>query len=387
MHTIERVTDVFSGNFDLEILHSFKNFPVFMGCVETEYGNDYKTDMTWAISKGSGFIQLTNLIPLDLLYQEQHASAVGDIWHKHAKDFANFISNYRPTSVLEIGGSHGKLSKEYRLLKSCEWAILEPNPAPIEGVDVDFIKGFFDSDFKFHRNIDTFIHSHVFEHIYSPIEFVTNIFNILDEGNKLIFSVPNQEQWLLKKYTNCIDFEHTIFLTEPYIENLLSRHGFRLLQKEYYLDDHSIFYAYVKDSSSTIIDLPKNLYLKNKKIFNDFINYYKNLLIPSLNSQLSKIEGKVFLFGASGFSQYLIEFGLNIDNVVYLLDNDKKKHNKRLYGTNLVVKSPSILKEIDKPFVVLNTGVYDSEIKNDIITNINKNTIFIEMNNDNNINQ
>ena len=146
MHTIERVSDVFSGNFDLEILHSFKNFPVFMGCVETEYGNDFKTDMTWGISKGSGFIQLTNLIPLDLLYQEQHASAVGDIWHKHAKDFANFISNYRPTSVLEIGGSHGKLSKEYRLLKSCEWAILEPNPAPIEGVDVDFIKGFFDSD-------------------------------------------------------------------------------------------------------------------------------------------------------------------------------------------------------------------------------------------------
>ncbi|MBA3035772.1 MAG: methyltransferase, partial [Desulfobacterium sp.] len=77
MELIERNHCVISGNEDLELLYSFKDFPVFMGCVDQPPEEDLKTDMNWWISKSTGSIQLNPLLPLDILYQEQHAGSVG----------------------------------------------------------------------------------------------------------------------------------------------------------------------------------------------------------------------------------------------------------------------------------------------------------------------
>ena len=84
------------------------------------------------------------------------------------------------------------------------------------------------------------------------------------------------------------------------------------------------------------------------------------------------------MFGAHVFAQYLIEFGLDLNNIVCLLDNDKNKQGKRLYGTSLRVDSPKILKDIESPVVILKAGVYNKEIKDDIIKNINPNVTFWE---------
>jgi len=59
------------------------------------------------------------------------------------------------------------------------------------------------------------------------------------------------------------------------------------------------------------------------------------------------------------------------------LDNSSLKQEKRLYGTNLTVKSPKILKNYKKPTVILRAGLYNDEIKKDIIENINSDTKFI----------
>ena len=70
--------------------------------------------------------------------------------------------------------------------------------------------------------------------------------------------------------------------------------------------------------------------------------------------------------------------GLITKSIVNLLDNDIYKQEKRLYGTNLIVKSPKILSNIVKPIVILKAGVYNNEIKQDILENINQNTFFLE---------
>ena len=70
--------------------------------------------------------------------------------------------------------------------------------------------------------------------------------------------------------------------------------------------------------------------------------------------------------------------GLNIERIKSILDNDIKKQGKRLYGTSLNVDSPKILKDKNKPYVIIKAGVYTDEIKSDIINNINSETIFIE---------
>ena len=377
MELIERKFDVVTGDQDMEDLHSMQNFPVFMGCVDNPKEQDIYSDLTWQISKKSGFLQLKNLIPLSVLYQAQHAGAVGGIWMEHHKQFAEFLNKYSPNTVLELGGAHGILSIKYNEIKDIPWTILEPNPAPVEGCKAKFIKGFFDDKFKYAGEVDTIIHSHVFEHIYNPSDFMCHLSGFMEPGSKLIFSLPNMKAMLERNYTNCINFEHTVFLTEPYVEYLLANSGFALLEKEYFMDDHSIFYAAVRDPSVKPATLPSGLYEANKKLYMEYIEFHKSL-IAELNEKMAQTNQPIYLFGAHVFAQYLLEMGLNKTKIVCLLDNDPKKQGRRLYGTELKVASPKILKDVSDPIVILKAGVYNNEIKKDIIENINKTTTFFE---------
>ena len=194
----------------------------------------------------------------------------------------------------------------------------------------------------------------------------------------MLFSLPNLQEMLKRKYNNALNFEHTIFLTEPYIEYLLSKYHFRIIKKEYFKQDHSIFYACIRDSKVYSSDIPKELFEYNKTLFLEYVNHHHQL-IDELNSKIKTLQKdqKLYLFGAHIFSQYLISFGLNVNRVDSIIDNDVNKQGKRLYGTDLKVFSPKILSKDKNPAVILKAGVYNQEIKKDILENINSNTSFL----------
>lgn len=378
MEFIKRNTCAVTLIQDLESLYTFKQFPVFMGCSKNIESDDLNADMVWMISKSSGLIQLGVLLPLDVLYPESHgAGCVGGLWNKHHKAFADFIHQYNSTAIFEIGGSHGILAKEYCKKEDIQWTILEPNPAPILGSNARFIKGFFDEKFQYSDPFDIVVHSHVFEHIYEPDKFMNHLSGFMDNGKYLIFSIPNMQIMLERKYNNCINFEHTIFLTEPYVEYLLAKHAFRIVQKEYFMDDHSIFYAAVRETSIKPKELPNGLYEKNKKLYQEYVIYHENL-ISELNNKMHSTRQQIYLFGAHVFAQYLIAFGLDTTRIICILDNDHNKQGKRLYGTSLLVNSPKMLKDVISPIVILKAGVYNEEIKKDILENINPDVTFWE---------
>lgn len=373
MKLIERNTCAVTGSKDLESLYTFKKFPVFMGCTAEPEDCDIKIDMEWGISKSSGLIQLLKLLPLDLVYQASHGSgSTGSTWLRHHQAFADFIYNFAPNSVLEIGGGHGILAKNYR--KHINWTILEPNPSPVEGTPAKYVRGYFNSNFKFDGAFDALVHSHVFEHIYNSNDFMKLLSSFIPEDKYLLFSIPNLHSWFKQKFTNAIGFEHTILLTEPYIDYLLAHNGFRLIDKQYF-EEHSIFYAAVRDSKVLETELSCALYNKNKETFYEYIKYYEDL-IKNLNSKMT--GENIYIFGAHIFTQFLVNMGLNIRNICCVLDNDTQKQSKRLYGTSLKVASPKILKDLVKPIVILKAGSYTNEIKHDILTNINPETIFWE---------
>ena len=380
MELIDRNFCVLSGNKNLEDLPGLKKFPFFMGCVTHESKYDKFVEMKWGIEYKTGLIQLKKLIPLDVLYENSHGSgSIGNIWTEHHKSFAKFIHSISPHSVLEVGGAHGILSIEHDKISKIPWTIIEPDPHPAKDCKAIFIKGFFDNEFQTDSFVDTLVHSHVFEHIYYPNDFMSYISSFLKQDQNLVFSIPNLEVMLRKKYTNAINFEHTVFLTEPYIEFLLAKNHFRVLKKEYFLSDHSIFYACVKDENIKPFKLREDLYEKNKAIYMEYINFYNNLIL-SLNKKIESYakSHSIYLFGAHIFSQHLIINGLNTKDIKYILDNDKEKQNKRLYGTNIKVASPKSLQKDKFPIVILKAGVYNNEIKNQILNDINKDTIFWE---------
>lgn len=94
-----------SGDAKLEKLSEI-SYPIFCSCTLDDISNDLIAKEEIVISK-EGIIQLRQLIPLEILYKEEHGSgAIGQIWQNHHKEFAKFVLTFDPENVLEIGGAH-----------------------------------------------------------------------------------------------------------------------------------------------------------------------------------------------------------------------------------------------------------------------------------------
>ena len=75
------------------------------------------------------------------------------------------------------------------------------------------------------------MHSHLFEHIYQPQDFLNSIHNSLKDNGLHIFAVPNMEPMIKKGIASAMNFEHPFFLNEYSIEILLKKTGFKILEK------------------------------------------------------------------------------------------------------------------------------------------------------------
>ena len=359
-----RERNVLTDKPTLETLFLLKHFPTYVGCVTTPPSEDVFLDLIVDICKETGILQLKQLASLDQVYLFPHNDAIGPTWKEHNQKFISFIENYSPKQILEIGGGSGKLASEYvNRHTDVDWTILDPNPLFEKNEQIHSKKEYFSSNLDISHSFDAIIHSHVLEHQSSPEEFFSNISKFLKPNGYHIFSFPNLNEWLLRKYLNCLNFEHTIFLTENYVDVSLIRTGFKLIKKIKFRDDHSIFYLTQFSGIKNNKNYP-NLYKKNRQLYLDFVQYYSKF-VSKLNLQLQSFPYKVYLFGAHIFSQYLLAFGLDQSKLAGILDNSKLKIGKRLYGTNLQVFHPDVIGNANAG-VILKVGSYRNEIINQL---------------------
>ena len=372
METIKRTRCLLTETEDIEHLYTFKNFPIYMGCAENDdISTDIFADAVWGISTSSGSVQLMELIDPSVLYSQHHFSGtIGNIWKIHHKKFFDFINISKPTSVLEIGGASGQLAKvALDNNPNLHWTIIEPSPQdPSDNARLTRIQGFFETH-QFIKKFDTVVHSHVFEHVYDPLSFLKNVAKLLYTGNSHYIALPNMSHWLEHGYSSALTFEHTYYLDEQIIEYLMSKAGFVL--KDKIVEDHSMFFRYVKESDSKVTVPDMNFsYARNV-----FMNY-----VTGMEQDVAEIKEKVgnnkfYLFGAHIFSQTLLNLGLDESQVLNILDNDSKKQEQRLYGTNLIVKSPQCLKDQINPVIIVRGASYTDEIKESILQ-VNPTAIF-----------
>jgi len=361
---------------DLEHLHTFEKFPMYMGCTDQAIEKDLLIDMSWWISKSSGSLQLNPLIPLDLLYAESHNENIGGTWMRHHTAFADFVLSCGVNEGFEFGGAHGSLAKIVTEKNSqIKWTLLDPNPTYLNLPNVKILKGFFDENFTFSIRPKAVIHSHLLEHLYEPKKFFNKLADSLDVNSDQIFSIPNLTYLLENKYTNALNFEHTFYLTQNVLEFLLQQSGFEIV-KVFNFENHSLFY-HTKLTKKEFPKIAFSFYKEHKTIFENFKNY-NSKEVEKINLHIQKHSGDVFLFGAHIFSQFLFAFGLDKHKINSILDNSLKKQNRRLYGTPFVVRSPSILKVANKPAVILKAAAYNNEIKEDILRNIRTDVEFWE---------
>lgn len=379
MEYIVRDASVITGKKDLEHLLLLKDFPVFIGAASQSIKKDLFADLSFAIDKATGIIQLDKLLLPGLIYTEYHSEALGKVWEDHHKAFINFMSKTKISSVLEIGGSNGALAKAYIAKhKIKKWIIVEPNPAVESDEIIQVIPTLFDEKTKIKDKIDSVVHSHVLEHIFYSREFLSSIAKFMDKNSYHIFSVPNLYAYLKNKQSNTINFEHTIFLTEYFIDYLLAIYGFKIIKKKRFLN-HSIFYMTKKVEDlkhSSILNYSKqNKYRTYKNLFLTAMSDIDQF-VQRINARIKESKDPVYLFGAHVFSQMLIYKGIS-KNIQGVLDNSQLKQHKRLYGTNCKIFSPEIITNDKNPIVILRVGAYQDEVRQQL-KSLNKNVRILE---------
>lgn len=383
---IIRESDMFLGNEDLEMLYTIHRFPVYCGVADHSAEKDIFADMKWMISKTSGMVQLGELLPLDVLYSVSHNVSIGSKWKMHHQEFAKFLHKYvGKKGVLEIGGGNGILNSTYNRLFGGDdilWTIIEPSKvARDEGCSAVYIKKYWDDQLELDKvEYDTLVHSHLMEHQYDLQQFMRLNASVLKTGQRMVFSLPDLKFWVRKKYSNALFFEHTYLISDDYVEEVLRKYGFRILEKKSFGNGHSLFYAAEKTDEERInakeLDY-KQLYTSNKSDFMAYVSYFEEKT-REYNQAIDSAQGNVYLFGAHIFSQMLLNFGLQEKKIRRILDNDTLKQGKRLYGTSLLTVSPEEIKGEEKPLVILNAGAYSEEIKQDILQHVNHKAVIVE---------
>lgn len=379
----KREYNLLTNENTMEKIFILKDFPVSLSCIPVDLEHNKKLDMIFDICKKTGIIQIRNAPLLEDIYIIPHNSSIGKIWNNLFELFNKILLKYieEDNNILEIGGGNLLLaSKILKNKKIKKYTVYEKNinlsNCFLNDKRINLVNDYITNKTDIKEHYKFYIHSHVLEHVWNPKDFIECIEKNIKLGCYHCFIVPNLKETFSKKYTNALDFEHNFFIIEEYIDVILYNNNFEIVEKEFYLD-HSIIYITRKIENTNFIEkIFPNLYEKNKALVLDFYDYHINL-IKILNNKIDKFNGELYLFGGTGFSIYLIIFGLKTDKIIYILDNDPDKENKKVYGTNFIVKNPNIIKDKNNIAVIVKVGSYQQEIEEQLY-NLNKKTLILK---------
>ena len=364
---IERNDCVVCGSTSLEDSFTLQNYPIYCG-VSLDPNSDIFADQKWCICKDCGCVQLKKLIPLDILYKVPHNPAIGKTWKTHFEKFADFISDDTGETIMEIGGGNCKLFNELKTRMGFEKYVMCDLRCDCDDRRIEHKPYFYDPD----ENIvvDAIIHSHTMEHFYEPRKYIKAFNKHLKLGGKVYMSVPDTKRLVQDGHNNGINFEHSYFVCEEYIDYMMKKYGFEKCHSEKF-SEYNDFLSYEKVSDDINVKVEHvNQYEQNTKIIESYLNNLRGA-VDEINNKIKSHEN-VFIFGCHVTTQQLISFGLDTSKVINILDNDINKQGHFLYGTHLKTVSPKELESYENACVVVKMGVYTEEIVRGL-KNINSN--------------
>jgi SAM-dependent methyltransferase len=351
-----------------------------MGCVDSDPVLDRFANMRWLISEDRASVVVEPVLPSELIYLSNHNDAIGELWQSHHQLFGEYVAKHMVgIEVYEVGGAHGLASLAAAKIKNISWTIHDINPTPDHRYKGEVIYGAFTrKSAQVGPGCTTIAHSHTLEHVHDSAAFIEDIARILPIGGRQIISWPNMRRMLERGDLNFLNFEHTAYLPEDVVTQLLARKGFRIVDREYF-KEHSIFLTAEKiaepEQGFSFSNTPEDLAL--------FHEYFKSLekKVQRFNAKLEEHKGPRFVFGAHVFTQMLIAAGLDQGLLDGCLDNSASKSGKRLYGTRLYSQQPSreiLAPSADQPMVVMAIAEYSSEVKQQLTALSEGNCIIVE---------
>jgi hypothetical protein len=348
-----------------------------MGTSNLVPSKDIFKDQLWCECSNCGCLQLTELIPLELLYAGSHNDVIGATWRRHHENFANFVLQANINGICEIGAAHGYLSNLLLKQISTPYTIIEPNENEY-ATGVVHVKGFVEENIDLISECNTVVHSHVLEHVYSPFDFLKSISEKMISGGNLFISFPNIERLIEVDGSNALNFEHTYYLHPVQLDFILRNLGLDIIQIKKF-EQHSFFYWLQKNNSDIEFGIDYTDVPNMSKFSHKWYDFWRSLesFTLQVNNTLDKNDLPTYLFGAHIFSQTLISLGLRQEKILGVLDNSSNKQGQRLYGTPWNVFSPEVIADKDKVQVILKASHYQDEIR-DQLKKLNPKVVIFE---------
>lgn len=367
---------------DLQIIYKLSNVPIHLKC--TDEPNLDTSSLTYGKCRICGTIQLTELMPLEILYgtgASHNIQVIGPTWIKYYELFSSILKPFvTDKNILEIGDPSGKLLSKSKNYKG--WWIVEPSPCEEllqnSKDNIHVTSKFFDQWISTLLReemyvTDVIVHSHVFEHLYDPLSFLGQCWDILAEDGIMCFGIPDMQHIVnegLAPFSG-IFFEHTIFMDENIVRSLLERSSFKT-ESVVYHEHHSLIFTARKSLRTKDKDMkghicrPETFLLvtaqEHESKFFQVLENYKCFIFKCNDYMRMAKHDKYFVFGASYNTQMLITLGLDTTKIYGILDNSTVKQGKYLQGSHLGIYSPKALESMNNPCVIIRNGYYTHEI-------------------------
>jgi hypothetical protein len=303
-------------------------------------------------------IQTKYLGNLNVIYNNNHVDSFGQTKNDMNIIFSDFVTkdDINNTGIIEIGSCNDNLAKLLLKKKQIPYIIVEADYKGEPNDDIQIINSFIENvDFTI-LNGNSLILSHIFEHLYEPIQFLDSI----RKSNKISYiyiNHPDFEYYCKHNVYNILNIEHIYYFEKQMLINLLKSYGF-VLDNEYNYKNHSIFLKFVKS------DIHYNLEIINKNSIKDTHEYFNNIhtKINILNNIISDKNKKFYIWPASAHTVTLFVNGLNYNNLSGILDNSPNKIGKILYKYNLTCFSLDDMLHTDNYIILGGGGNYLNEV-------------------------
>tara|TARA_B100000787_G_scaffold168437_1_gene157191 strand:- start:813 stop:2012 length:1200 start_codon:yes stop_codon:yes gene_type:complete len=207
---------------------------------------------------------------------------------------------------------------------------------------------------------------HVFEHLNNPNDALAGIYEMLNDGGKILIEVPMHDM-CIENLDYTFWEEHVNYFTKKTLYQLLQQNNFRVFHHETTLFSGKaiiVFAEKVKKRIKTYYDF-KDEHIKIK-------NYIKNFAVfkKKINNFLKKCKSKPIIYGCGARTCNFVNFTGIKDMIKFFVDDNMAKQNKFVPSCSLKIEKFN-KKKLNNQIILI--GV-NSEDENKIIKKVIKYT-------------
>ena len=313
--------------------------------------------------------------------------------------------------IIDVGGGYGNLSLEIRKLNinndiNLQIDILEPRK--LENLfytkyNLNKITTFLDYDFveKNKKKYDFVLNYHVLEHVSNPVDFLKNMYDLINENGYLCLEVPNDDLDLIqinKKYADKINYieSHENYFTKITLSKICMKIGINPEIKGFQIYGYENYNNWVKNIPNKIgkeIDFFTNNYKKDSKEYKWYNDRIINFTCDTIyfihkkktynQQQYLKIlpneyELENIIFDNTNFENNSIEIVKEMINLYNKMNNNASgdwkwiSNNKinidELFKSNNYNEIDKLYSNFSRNFIsfgIISNGIYENLIKND----------------------